>query len=538
MNKLSSLRGASHLLLALISSSLPSMCSTYGMTPDKVAYSKAINLPDPQAKIDALKLFAKKYPKSSRLANQAILETLVKDFPNRSSEIDKQIKGSMARVHGEERMYLDDSISNTLAEGGVLLPRAEQLSRRSLGKLNRKSYFANVRKELAAAKMEPLSDAELDHYFRQTRSMLQATLGRVYLKEGKIALGKPLLEAAYKDDPTNSAAAADLGTVAAQAGKKEEALAYLTKARLTGKLDAGQEKQLESLYRETHAGSPAGLEDYLDDRYLALFPSLKTPKHNVPAQTDRTVLLELFTGSGCPPCEGADLAVDGELERYTRKELAVLEFDQHIPEPDPMANPASVNRFKFYKCEGTPQLAIDGVKSGFVGGGRKDAEKILVSVNNLVDKALQQPAASHIELNTSRSGDRILVHATASNMTGSSNSLRLRIVLVENRLSYSGENGVRFHRMVVRDMASDDGFAVKPKENCSFTYSFDLQKISAGLKTYLDAYQRSNERFGPITFINEMYAINPDNLSVVAFVQDAATRRVLQAAYLPLPGAR
>ncbi len=44
----------------------------------------------------------------------------------------------------------------------------------------------------------------------------------------------------------------------------------------------------------------------------ASFLHSRPPKHSPADQPGRTVLPELFTGSGCPPCTGADLAVDAE----------------------------------------------------------------------------------------------------------------------------------------------------------------------------------------------------------------------------------
>jgi len=244
------------------------------------------------------------------------------------------------------------------------------------------------------------------------------------------------------------------------------------------------------------------------------------------------VLEELFTGSGCDPCAGADLAVDAELERYSRKELALLAFDQHIPEPDPLANPDGVKRFAFYNAVGTPTLAIDGTTK-IIGANRDGAQERFEAINKLVEKALQSPAEAEIKLAARRNGDRIEVRASAANIKSDSKDLKLQIVLVEDRLRYSGENGIRFHPMVVRSVARDDeGFPVEPGKDCDVEYTFDIPKIGEGLKSYLDGYEKSNDRFGPITFIQEMYAIDPANLSVVAFVQDIKTKHVLQASYV------
>ncbi len=532
------MRIATYSLCALIAFSLPAAPPNKVVSGDQKAFADARKIPDPQAKIDALRRFVAQYPKSSRAgtANDLILETLVKKFPSRTNEIDRQVNAVLKRAKGQFRMYAYNDVASTLADGNVLLPRAERISQKSLKMLHEKAYKASVRKEYVQAKMKPPGDAALDRDFKKAQSSLQATLGRIYLKQGKTAPAESLLKAAYAGDPDNSAAAEDLGTLAAKAGRNDEALNYLTKARLTGKLEDRHEKLLENLYAEKHGGSIVGFEDYLDTRYAAFFPApFEVVKYKLSGKRpDRTVLAELFTGSGCDPCAGADLAIDADLERYSRKDLAVLAFDQHIPEPDPLANPDSVKRFNFYHANGTPTLAIDGITK-IVGADRDGAKDRFDEIDKLVDKDLQSPAEARIQLSAWRNGDRIEVHASAANIKSDSKALKLQLALVENRLRYSGENGIRFHPMVVRSMArEDEGFAVEPGKECAIQYTFDIQKISDGLKSYLDGYQKSNERFGPITFIQEMYAINPANLSVVAFVQDTKTKHVLQAAYIPV----
>ncbi len=508
--------------------------------PDRAAFTAARGLSDPQAKIDALRRFIAQYPKSSRVstADSLILETLVKNFPTRTAELNSQVNTVLKHAKGEFRMYDYDNVASTLADGAVLLPRAQQISEKSLKLLNKKSYTASVRKQYIKAKMKPPNDADLEQEYKTAHSSLQATLGRIYVKEGKTAEGESQLKTAYADNQDNSAASGALGMLAARAGNDDLALTYLTRARLTGKLDDSQQKQLETLYAEKHGGSHDGLESYLDERYATLFPAPFVPvKYKTTGKpSDRTVLAELFTGAGCDPCAGADLAIDAELERYSRKELAVLELDQHIPEPDPLANPDSVKRFNFYHAGGTPTLAIDGTTK-IVGADRNGAKNRFDEIDKQVQTALQSPAEAAIRVTAWRAGDRVQVHTSVTNIRSTSKTLKLRIALVEDRLRYSGENGIRFHHMVVRSIAGNaGGFAIEPGKDCDTPYTFDIPKISDGLKTYLDGYEKANDRFGPITFIRKMYAINPSDLSVIAFVQDETTKHILQASYAPVTG--
>jgi hypothetical protein len=51
------------------------------------------------------------------------------------------------------------------------------------------------------------------------------------------------------------------------------------------------------------------------------------------------------------------------------------------------------------------------------------------------------------------------------------------------------------------------------------------------LKAYLDDYEVNGE-YGPMTFKEKKYKIDGGNLSVVAIVQDEASKKVLQSAYV------
>jgi hypothetical protein len=117
-------------------------------------------------------------------------------------------------------------------------------------------------------------------------------------------------------------------------------------------------------------------------------------------------------------------------------------------------------------------------------------------------------------------------------------SLLVHFALVEDHVRYSGENGIRFHRMVVRSIVSPGGKAQAVSSGTSTTLhaSFDPSAISAKWSTYLSAYELNNERYGRIKFLSKDTSMNPSHLAVAVWVQDASTRRVLQAAFIPLAG--
>lgn len=237
---------------------------------------------------------------------------------------------------------------------------------------------------------------------------------------------------------------------------------------------------------------------------------------------------------------GAGLAFDAAQERYTRQDLVVLNYHVHIPQPDPMVNPATVKRREFYGVNSSPSYFFDGDADG--GGGGADNAKSIFETK--IDPAIEQRLASapgaRIALRAAATGSTVKVKADVSKVTSPSDKLRLQIALAEDRVTYSGENGERFHPMVVRAMAtdakSDHGFALKPGKGGTFEYTFDLAKAVADAKAHLENFE-SVERKGEYTFRQKKHEIT-GGLVVVAFVQDEATKKVLQAAYLPVPAAK
>ena len=108
-------------------------------------------------------------------------------------------------------------------------------------------------------------------------------------------------------------------------------------ARLSGHNTPEANAALESVYSKINHGSLEGLDYLLDNEYRKRYPNPVEVEKYKPREkrTDRVVLAEVFTGSGCPPCAGADIAFDAAMERYARKDLAVVMYHVHVPRPDP-----------------------------------------------------------------------------------------------------------------------------------------------------------------------------------------------------------
>jgi len=487
--------------------------------PEQKAYDEARRIKDPQKKIEALEKVVKDFPDKvvAFQARNDVLDAYIKDFPTQTDKIraaaEKIFEPSKVSPLALGSSYLN--VATKLMDAGLMLDWAEELS----------------------TKGSAMYEDELAKNIRRQRARGQDTLGRIYLKQGKTKQAKTYLKLALTNDPELSSSMIGLGTIAESTGDHKTAVEYFTSAAVKTPLKKTDRQLMETAYRAMHQDSLTGLEDLLDSKYRKLNAGLHFDHYQTSTKrTSRTALAELFTGSGCGPCVAADLGFDGLLERYKRQDLVVLIYHLHIPLPDPMTNPATVDRGKYYGVPGTPTPVVDGFRLPSAGGSRDMTKGFYDRVNPKIESELELAAQAQIAVTGAIAGDIVKANVVVDQIKAPSPDLKLQIALTEDEVRYTGENGVRFHPMVVRSLGGKEanGFALSGSGPTTIEWAFDLKAMSDQLKKYLDGYEQQGHRGDPFTFLDKKYQIDPNNLSLVAFVQDMKTKQVLQTVYLKL----
>ena len=530
--------------------------------PERKAFTEATRISDPDKKIEALKKVIEDFPKTSVVenANYAIFTTLVSKMKDTGKKALEQAKLVADARPAASRGEQYNSLASTLLAQDLLLEDAEAFALKGVEGLDEKAFIEARKKSAAdnaaaALKRDPKAvppeapdDKQLAKMFAGVRQNALSTLGQIYAKRGKHAEAEKALRETYTIDPKASAAATaavKLAEYARKAGRDAEQLEYLTTVALAGRLTAESKADFQAAYKKAHNGSLDGVEEMLDRRYEKEnpIPVHVTPYQRPAGRTDRVVLAEIFTGAGCPPCVGADLAFEGALERYRPQDVAVLMYHLHIPRPDPMTNPSTQTRQKLYGIRGVPSFYIDGEPDGRGGGNAESAPKIYSErVEPALEKRLVAKADAQIDLKAVMAGSGIQVKAGVSGVKSTAKNLKLQVVLVEERVRYSGENGVRFHPMVVRSVAGTadvQGFPVVAGKALKIDHTFDIDKVIAEASAHLDDFEKTNTRFPNYTFLQKKHGIEAAKLAVVVFVQDEDTKKILQAAYVkPGPAAK
>jgi len=396
-------------------------------------------------------------------------------------------------------------------------------------------------------------------FYTGTKTDVYNLLGKALWEQGKFAEA----ERAYRDSfaiRKNKNAALGIARAAEKNGNGAAALKYATAAALTGKLKPDEMDYFYSVYAKQHPRK-TDVEAYLDAEYRKAYLNPVTGKKYgpTPNRSDRTVLAEFITGSGCVPCIPLDYSFERVLEDYSRKDVILVVYHWHAPTMDPLGNHSSDSRVKYYGVNSAPNLFIDGKKfdkDGGYNGAEGEANEIQPVADELyatLNKKLETRADARIELDAKQNGSKVSVEARADAFNDVANDITLQIALVEKETTYSGENGLRFHPMVVRALAGDNekrvfGFKIDPVRPNKYEYVFDVEKIMAQNLTYYDVHSAERmreflERVGgtmpeglnlDFKFNYKKNRIEAGHLAVVAFLQDNKSKKILQSVYVDL----
>lgn len=249
-------------------------------------------------------------------------------------------------------------------------------------------------------------------------------------------------------------------------------------------------------------------------------------------KSERTAVIESFTGAECPPCVGVEAALAGLAKVYKPTEVIQLQYHIHAPRPDPLVSPDGAERAKYYTNElddapGTllsGKLAIDG------GGPIAVAEKFYKRLRGAADELVEKPAGVKLALTVAKADKGFSAKAVVSALDTPGEKVMLRFVLAEERVRFAGGNGVRYHSMVVRAMPGGaKGVALTKKEH-EQTVAIDPDAIKADLTKYLDTFAKDT---APFPRADRPMALR--NLKLVALVQNDATKEILHAVQVDLP---
>jgi hypothetical protein len=519
---------------------------------DQTAFAAARAVTDPEQRVKALMRFAADFPDSALAprASELALDTDLANFPGRTEEIHALASEQIAAApEGLERWQAESQMADALAsagEAGADLTDAKIWARQSLAALTEASFRREMTASEARYQLGRLTPRQVHADFVKNRAAFLAAAANVALRTALVEEAARMLQEAYVLDPLSGEVNSLRGQLALQRGQTGEALVDFERAEAAGELQGRWRDEMFRLHaasvgKAVAAGTgPQGeaeLESQVDAVYAQMYPApFALPQRKLPAG-GHTVLLELFTGAGCDACVAPDLAMDSLLGTYGRQDLVVLEYDENVPRPDPLSNPGSVSRAIVYGVGDTPEAFLDGDSLPVPGAGRDDVENVVIGFADAIESRAAQAPGVQLALAAQQVGG----HITATLQVNGAKGARTEVhfALVQDHMRYSGESGVRFHRMVER--AVERGSTERAGKGdeatatgTSMVADFDLRALAVGLRAFLDTYELHNDRYGQVHFVTKDFPLDPAQLAVVAWVENVRTHEVLQSAFAPV----
>ncbi len=525
---------------------------------DQAAFESASKISDPREKREAMRLFLERYPKSV-YGGQAVfaIAELARTRQQQIEEL-KSFVQSYSRSPLRDQAYFrilglslasdpidEEALLSVIDEYLVSLP-SESVALEG-GRVDRRGLVLNniadslMTKSVLLDKALELMDEALSTTSQSTppsiKSMYRTTRGQVLFRRKEYKKAERALRRAIETVGGEHTADAFfyLGKTFDATSRPEEAIsAYLESLKHTHRMDfLGP---LRRAYKKKH-GNLEQLHARLDTALLSRQELVAAGRYERSDEEGprRTVLAELFTGSQCGPCVASDLALESLLRRYDHETLVLVQYHVHMPGLDPMTNPDSERRALYYSVGGTPMTFVDGRGTGLIGGSLEAVGESFHSHKAIIEERVRiRPSAEVLGATLERGLEHVDVSGTLkipADIMDAMPNVRLRLILVEKTVHYTGANGVHFHHFVARKLLGQSSGIQISQEETPFHETVAIADLRLEISRYVEGYRRLVEGF---QWPDVVLPIDEKQLSVIAVVQNDSSREVLQTKLIGL----
>lgn len=303
---------------------------------------------------------------------------------------------------------------------------------------------------------------------------------------------------------------------------------YLNQFQMFAREMSPTSEKLKSLWVDVHENSD-GLSAALETSYQKLLDYYETPELIIPEADGKRVLVELFTGTACPPCVASDLAFSKLYQELPSDRVVFLQYHVHSPAPDPLTGEGTSGRYHYYGAKGTPTTLVNGRIIEGVAGPASLVSSSLLRLSDEIGEQLSIDAPLEISAEVKPGKAGLATFKASVKADDLSERWRLNVVLAEEKVKFTGQNQVPIHTMVVRQVITPSQGESPKGDAISVEGTIDLKALATTLNGSLakiEKQYRAELPKAPLDF---------KNLHLVVFVQDNRNQRVRQVISIPVP---
>lgn len=227
----------------------------------------------------------------------------------------------------------------------------------------------------------------------------------------------------------------------------------------------------------------------------------------------RVALVEEFTSSTCPPCASYNSTFDPLLSTLNTNiggsNIAAIKYQMNWPSPgnDPSYNPDGNARKTYYGVSGIPDVFLNG---------RAEANGYINSATNLNAEAAK-PAFINIDLTYALSGFTLTANVTVNSYADFAGTYKLHIAATEDFYTFSGNT------------TGQDEYHYAQRKMMPNAQGSTVALTAGGTQNFTQSYTFTEG--GPAQGNYNLWG-TLDGVTLVAFVQNTATKEILQADFV------
>ena len=232
--------------------------------------------------------------------------------------------------------------------------------------------------------------------------------------------------------------------------------------------------------------------------------------------TIRRPMLESFTSSTCGPCVAGNVNVASVLTAYSDDQYSLLKYQMSWPgSGDPYYTLEGGDRRTYYNVNAVPDFILDGN----VWQGNSSS-----LTNSQVDAVLADPSFAEISSYFTVTGQTVDITVSINPVGDFTNSLTLYTAIYEiktyNNVGSNGET--EFGNVMKKMVPGSMGFALP-------TLQTGVSVVENFSHTFQGSYTLPPDANSPIDHSTQHSIEDFNNLGVVTWIQDDATKEVIQS---------
>ena len=239
--------------------------------------------------------------------------------------------------------------------------------------------------------------------------------------------------------------------------------------------------------------------------------------------TIKRPMLESFTSSTCGPCVAGNVNVASVLTAYSDDQYSLLKYQMSWPgSGDPYYTLEGGDRRTYYNVNAVPDFILDGN----VWQGNSSS-----LLNSQVDAVLANPTFAEISSYFTVTGQTVDITVSINPIGDFANSLTLYTAIYEiktyNNVGSNGET--EFGNVMKKMVPGSMGFALP-------TLQTGVAVVENFSHTFQGSYTLPPDANSPIDHTTQHSIEDFNNLGVVTWIQDDATKEVIQSTVSTISG--